>query len=120
MVDFANRGATVSWFQHLGGATSRVAPDATAFAHRNVAMNFGIEYSSRDPAQNEAGIAAVREFYYALEPHMVGFYTNLHIDTENKTWGNYGPNYPANDSRDTVQRCQPTRQIDLITLTVAS
>ncbi|MCH8867817.1 MAG: FAD-binding oxidoreductase [Proteobacteria bacterium] len=94
MVDFVNRGSTVSWFQHLGGATSRVAPDATAFAHRKVAVNFGIEYSSQDPAQNEAGIAAVREFYYALEPHMAGFYTNLHDDTEKKTWGNYGPNYP--------------------------
>ncbi|MCH8278562.1 MAG: FAD-binding oxidoreductase [Proteobacteria bacterium] len=94
MVEFANRGETVSWFQHLGGATSRVAPDATAFAHRNVAVNFGIEYSSQDPAQNEAGIAAVREFYYALEPHMAGFYTNLNDDTEKKTWGNYGPNYP--------------------------
>jgi hypothetical protein len=42
MVDFANRGATASWFQHLGGATARVAPDATAFAHRNVALNYGI------------------------------------------------------------------------------
>jgi FAD/FMN-containing dehydrogenase len=94
MVDFANRGATASWFQHLGGATARVAPDATAFAHRNVALNYGIGYSSRDPAQNEAGIAAVREFYYALEPHMAGFYTNLHIDTEGRTSGNYGPNYP--------------------------
>ena len=93
MVDFANRGATASWFQHLGGATARVAPDATAFAHRNVALNYGIGYSSRDPEQNEAGIAAVREYYYALEPHMAGFYTNLHIDTENKTGGNYGPNY---------------------------
>ena len=94
MVEFANRGTTVSWFQHLGGATSRVAPDATAFAHRDVAMNFGIQYSSRDPAQNEAGVAAVREFYYALEPYMAGFYTNLHADTEEKTWGNYGQNYP--------------------------
>lgn len=94
MVDFANRGTTTSWFQHLGGATSRVAPDATAFAHRNVAVNFGISYSSRDPARNEAGIAAVREFYYALEPYMAGFYTNLHDDSEKKTWGNYGPNYP--------------------------
>ena len=27
MVDFANRGTTASWFQHLGRATSRVAPD---------------------------------------------------------------------------------------------
>ena len=94
MVDFANRGTTASWFQHLGGATARVAPDATAFAHRNVAVNFGIQYASQDPAQNEAGIAAVREFHAALAPHMAGFYTNLHEDTEKKIWGNYGPNYP--------------------------
>jgi FAD/FMN-containing dehydrogenase len=94
MLDFINRGATSSWFQHLGGATSRVAPDATAFVHRNVALNYGIGYSSRDPAQNEAGIAAVREYYNALKPHMVGFYTNLHQDNEKNIWGNYGPNYP--------------------------
>ena len=95
MVDFLNRGAmTTSWFQHLGGATARVAADATAFGHRNVAVNFGIEYSSRDPSQNEAGIAAVREFYYALAPHMTGYYTNLNDESEQKTWGNYGPNYP--------------------------
>jgi FAD/FMN-containing dehydrogenase len=94
MVDFANRGTTVSWFQHLGGATARVAPDATAFAHRTVAVNYGIEYTSNDPAQNEAGIAAVREYYHVLEPYMAGFYTNLNEDTEKKTWGNYGPNYP--------------------------
>jgi len=94
IVEFANRGETGSWFQHLGGATARVAPDATAFAHRNVAVNFGIGYTSDDPAKNEAGIAAVREFYSALEPHMSGFYTNLHQDTEERIWGNYGPNYP--------------------------
>ena len=95
MIDFANRGETASWFQHLGGATARVAPDATAFSHRKVAVNFGIGYTSGDAAQNEAGIAAVREFYAALEPHMAGFYANLH-EEENveKTWGNYGPNYP--------------------------
>ena len=94
MMDFVNRGKTGAWFQHLGGATARVAPDATAFAHRKVAVNFGIGYTSNDPAQNEAGIAAVREFYGALEPHMGGFYTNLHQDTEEKIWGNYGPNFP--------------------------
>jgi FAD/FMN-containing dehydrogenase len=94
IVEFANRGAVNSWFQHLGGATSRVAPDATAYAHRDVAFNFGIMYIGDDPAQNETKIAAVREFYKAMEPHMAGFYTNLNEDDEKKTWGNYGENYP--------------------------
>ena len=94
IVDYANRGGTACWFQHLGGATARVAPDATAFTHRNVAVNFGIGYTSTDPAQNEAGIAAVREFHAALEPHMAGFYANLHQDEEERFPPNYGPNYP--------------------------
>lgn len=94
IVEFVNRGETGSWFQHLGGATARVAPDATAFLHRKVAANFGISYGSDDPALNEAGIAAVREFYNALEPHMAGFYTNLHQDERGQVGGNYGANYP--------------------------
>ncbi len=94
IVDFANRGTVGSWFQHLGGATSRVSADATAYAHRDVAFNFGIMYFDEDPARNEAGIAAVREYYKAMEPHMAGFYTNLNEDDEKKTWGNYGANYP--------------------------
>ena len=85
---------TWSWFQHMGGASGRVAPDATAFAHRDVAFNFGIMYASRDPSMNDAGREAVREYYKAMEPHFAGFYTNLNEDTEKKTWGNYGANYP--------------------------
>ena len=94
IVEFANRGEAASWFQHMGGATSRVASDSTAYSHRAAAFNFGIMYFGDDPAQNEARIAAVREYYYAMEPHMVGFYTNLNDDDEKKTWGNYGENYP--------------------------
>lgn len=94
IVEFANRGAVVSWIQHMGGATARVAPDATAFTHRDVALNFGIMYVGADPAQNAEKIAAVREYYKAMEPHMAGFYTNLNEDDEKKTWGNYGANYP--------------------------
>ncbi len=94
MLEYASQPGPASWFQHMGGATSRVAADATAFAHRDVAFNFGIMYISDDPAQNDAGKAAVREFYAAMEPHFAGFYTNLHVDSEEKIWGNYGPNYP--------------------------
>lgn len=94
IVEFAKRGTVGSWFQHLGGATSRIAPDATAYAHRGAAFNFGIMYVGDDPAQNDARVAAVREYYKAMEPYFAGFYTNLNEDDEKKTWGNYGKNYP--------------------------
>jgi hypothetical protein len=82
------------WFQHMGGASARVAPDATAYANRDVAFNFGMMYLGNDAAGDEAGIAAVREMYAEMEPYSAGFYTNLHDDTREKTWGNYGENYP--------------------------
>jgi len=94
IVEFANRGAVNSWFQHMGGVTATVASDATAFTHRSAAFNFGVMYIGEDPAQNEVKIAAVREYYKEMEPHMAGFYTNLNEESEQKTWGNYGPNYP--------------------------
>ena len=95
MVEFGRRGGLAGWwFQHMGGANGRVAPDATAYANRSVAFNFGMMYMSADAAQDDAGIAAVREFYAAMEPHSAGFYTNLHDDTVEKTWGNFGKNYP--------------------------
>ncbi len=94
ILEFAGRGTVGSWFQHLGGATSKVAASATAYSHRDAALNFGIMYFGEDPAQNDTKIAAVREYYKAMEPHMAGFYTNLNDDDEKKTWGNYGENYP--------------------------
>ena len=83
-----------TWFQHLGGAVGRVAPDATAFSHRNVHSNYGISSAFDDVELSEQRIAAVRRIYAAVSPHMTGFYTNLNDDTEKKTWGNYGANYP--------------------------
>jgi FAD/FMN-containing dehydrogenase len=84
----------VSWFQHLGGRTARIASDATAYPHRSAAFNFGIMYVGDDPAQNDHGRTQVREFYSAMEPHFMGFYTNLNEENEKKTWGNYAQNYP--------------------------
>jgi len=87
-------GAPDVWFQHVGGAIARVAPDATAYLHRDAAFNLGVMYTGDDPANNEAGIANVREFFYDVAPHLKGFYTNLNDEDEGKTWGNYGSNYP--------------------------
>ena len=82
------------WTQHLGGQVARVAPDETAFAHRNVHSNFGINAMWTDESESDQRIAGIRKFYAAVEPHMAGFYTNLNDDTEKKTWGNYAGNFP--------------------------
>ena len=87
-------GLSSSWFQHQGGAAARIASDATAFTHRDVGFNFGMMLVNDDPAKNEAGMAAVRRYAKAMEPYMAGFYTNLNEESEKKTWGNYGENYP--------------------------
>lgn len=83
-----------TWFEHMGGATSRIAADATAYAHRNAKFNFGISAGWVDPADDDAYFTAVRKYYHAIQPFMKGFYTNLNDDTEQKTWGNFGPAYP--------------------------
>jgi len=95
IVDHMNRDNPVgSWFQHLGGMPSTIAPDATAYTHRSAALNLGIMIVSDDPSIMEPQIAKAREFYEDASPYMVGFYTNLNEESEKKTWGNYGENYP--------------------------
>ena len=82
------------WFQHLGGASARVAGDATAYPHRDVRFNLGVDAVFTNPAETEAMVAAVRRYYAAMEPFMKGFYTNLNEASIEKTFGNYGSNYP--------------------------
>lgn len=81
------------FFQHLGGASARVDPTATAYPHRAVHSNFGIMAVWKDPGESERRIARVRELHAAVEPWMQGFYTNLNEDTASKTQHNYGVNY---------------------------
>lgn len=81
------------WFQHLGGQTSRIGDNSTAFAHRNVAFNLGIDSVFTDPTETEDRIAAVRAYYEAMAPFMKGYYTNLNEEGAGKTRGNYGPSY---------------------------
>ena len=81
------------WFQHLGGASSRVDPQATAFPHRRIHSNYGIDGSWTDPAESAVRIAKIREIYASMEPYMEGFYANLNEDTLSKTQRNYGINY---------------------------
>jgi FAD/FMN-containing dehydrogenase len=82
------------WFQHQGGAMSRIAPADTAFVHREVDLNLGVSSVWTDPAESEQRVAAVRRYHDALRPFMKGYYTNLNEESEQKTRGNFGENHP--------------------------
>jgi len=56
----------------LGGAISRVAPDATAFNHRNVRYDFISAGQCLDPAQDAACIEWARAFWEAMQPFSTG------------------------------------------------
>lgn len=68
---------TLLFFQHCGGACSRVPEDATAFAHRYALANMmtlsGWPHGKIDPAKH---IADTRRYWSTLEPFTKGFYVN--------------------------------------------
>jgi FAD/FMN-containing dehydrogenase len=83
----------VAMFTHtLGGAAKRVGETDTAFPHRNAETMLGVGGGWADPADDEAGIAMSREWYYKLEPFMGGYYDNIDFDGAEAV-GNYGPAY---------------------------
>jgi FAD/FMN-containing dehydrogenase len=55
-----------------GGAISRVKPDATAYAHRDVPFMIGIESNWISPADDEANIRWSREVYSAMQRYSSG------------------------------------------------
>ena len=63
---------------HLGGAISRVAPDATAYPHRDsgFTVNINAVWTGDDPRGAEH-TAWARDFFTAIEPHGAGVYVNF-------------------------------------------
>jgi len=88
---------TVLFFQHCGGAASRQAEHATAFAQRDSVANMMAVAAWRqgtvDPAEH---IQASRKYWSTLEPFTRGFYTNdLPREVTSKDINaNYRGNYP--------------------------
>jgi FAD/FMN-containing dehydrogenase len=67
----------------LGGAISRVSPDATAFPFRNARWLINVPATWRDAADDEREIAWARETYAAIRPHLSeGSYVNFMGDDE--------------------------------------
>lgn len=71
------RRTTVLFFQHCGGAGSRVPDNATAFAHRYAIANMMTVVAwpagDKDPSPH---IDAARTYWKTLEPFTRGFYVN--------------------------------------------
>ena len=79
----------------INGACHDVAADATAFSYRNANFVTVIAGMWPDPAQNEANIKWVRDYYDATAPHSEeGGYINFMAgDDQERIKANYGPNY---------------------------
>ena len=79
----------------INGACHRVAPDATAFAYRDATFATVIAGMWPDPAQNEANIAWVRDFYDATAPHSEegGYINFMADDDQDRVRVNYRGNY---------------------------
>jgi FAD/FMN-containing dehydrogenase len=56
----------------LGGAIRRVAPEATAFPHRDASWLINLPGTWEDAADDAAEIDWVRRSFAALEPHLTG------------------------------------------------
>lgn len=87
----------------INGAAQRVAPDATAFGHRDATFATVIAGMWPDPAQNDANTAWVRDYYAATAPHSEeGGYVNFAAgDDQDRVAANYGANF---DRLRTVKR----------------
>jgi FAD/FMN-containing dehydrogenase len=79
----------------INGASHRVAPDATAFGHRDANFSMVILAGSQNPSEDEASKKWVRDYSDAVAPHSeVGGYVNfMDGDDEKRIRANYGANY---------------------------
>lgn len=81
--------------QQLHGVAARVAPDATAFPHRDQHYDCEILASWDDPGAAAANIAWARDCFEAMQPYLErGVYVNgLGDEGEDRTRAAYGTNY---------------------------
>ncbi|RRO15200.1 FAD-binding oxidoreductase [Saccharopolyspora rhizosphaerae] len=79
----------------IDGACHRVGPDETAFAYRDANFATVIAGMWPDPADNEANIAWVRDYYAATAPHSAegGYINFMASDDQGRVKANYRQNY---------------------------
>jgi FAD/FMN-containing dehydrogenase len=74
---------------------ARIAPAATAFAHRADQYDILILSQWADPAESERNIAWTRETFAATEPHLADavYVNNLGDEGQTRVQAAYGANY---------------------------
>jgi FAD/FMN-containing dehydrogenase len=79
----------------MGGATNRIAADATAYHHRDAEFVMNVHTRWENEQDDERCIAWSREFFDATLPHATGgVYVNFMTEDEIERVGNaYGGNY---------------------------
>lgn len=85
---------SVVFMECLGGAVARIAPDATAFPHRDARFTLGFSTGWADAADDDAAIAWTRSLFEATAPHATGgVYVNyLDRDETDRIGAAYGAN----------------------------
>jgi FAD/FMN-containing dehydrogenase len=81
--------------QRMGGAAARVAPGATAFAHRAEQYDMLVLSQWADPAGSEQNIGWTRDTFAAMQPHLTDavYVNNLGDEGEARVRAAYGANY---------------------------
>ena len=81
--------------QQMHGVASRVAPSATAFAHRGEQYDFLILSQWSDPADTESNLEWTEALFEAMQPHMEGsvYVNNLCEEGQGRVRAAYGDNY---------------------------
>jgi len=86
---------TIVFFQHSGGAIGRVAPDATAFAHRKSQANMFAIVTWPLGTDGAPHVGFLRSYWKSLEPFTDGWYTNESSDESARVLhANYQGNFP--------------------------
>jgi len=84
---------TVVFFQHSGGAISRVPSDETAFAHRWATHSVFTTVAWEPTVDREPHVRYVRNYWNEVEPSTRGFYMN---EVADESQGIVNSNYEGN------------------------